>query len=81
MQVVSAQRRAKEKGHSDVLYLDPVHKKFVEEVSSCNILMVKDNVISTPLLTGTILPGITRRSIIEIAQNLGIQVSKSALLR
>ena len=41
MQVVSAQRRAKEKGHSDVLYLDPVHKKFVEEVSSCNIFMVK----------------------------------------
>lgn len=74
--VVSAQRRAKEKGHSDVLYLDPVHKKFVEEVSSCNIFMVKDNVISTPLLTGTILPGITRRSIIEIARNLGIQVEE-----
>ncbi|EMS50031.1 Branched-chain-amino-acid aminotransferase 5, chloroplastic [Triticum urartu] len=74
--VVSAQRRAKAKGHSDVLYLDPVHKKFVEEVSSCNIFMVKDNVISTPLLTGTILPGITRRSIIEIARNLGIQVEE-----
>jgi branched-chain amino acid aminotransferase len=41
MQVVSAQKRAKDKGHSDVLYLDPVHKKFVEEVSSCNIFMVK----------------------------------------
>nr|CAB3487915.1 unnamed protein product [Digitaria exilis] len=39
--VVSAQRRAKEKGHSDVLYLDPIHNKFVEEVSSCNIFMVK----------------------------------------
>ncbi|WVZ86718.1 hypothetical protein U9M48_033460 [Paspalum notatum var. saurae] len=74
--VVSAQRRAKEKGHSDVLYLDPVHNKFVEEVSSCNIFMVKDNVISTPLLTGTILPGITRKSIIEISQNLGFQVEE-----
>lgn len=74
--VVNAQKRAKEKGHSDVLYLDPVHKKFVEEVSSCNIFMVKDNVISTPLLTGTILPGITRRSIIEIARNLGFQVEE-----
>jgi branched-chain amino acid aminotransferase len=41
VQVVSAQKRAKDKGHSDVLYLDPVHKKFVEEVSSCNIFMVK----------------------------------------
>ncbi|XP_051218667.1 branched-chain amino acid aminotransferase 2, chloroplastic isoform X2 [Lolium perenne] len=74
--VVSAQKRAKDKGHSDVLYLDPVHKKFVEEVSSCNIFMVKDNVIITPLLTGTILPGITRRSIIEIAGNLGFQVEE-----
>jgi branched-chain amino acid aminotransferase len=41
VQVVSAHRRAKERGHSDVLYLDPVHNKFVEEVSSCNIFMVK----------------------------------------
>lgn len=41
VQVVSAQKRAKEKGHSDVLYLDAVHNKFVEEVSSCNIFMVK----------------------------------------
>ncbi|ONM15105.1 Branched-chain-amino-acid aminotransferase 3 chloroplastic [Zea mays] len=74
--VVSAQRRSKEKGHSDVLYLDPLHNKFVEEVSSCNIFMVKDNIISTPLLTGTILPGITRRSVIEISQNLGFQVEE-----
>lgn len=41
VQVVGAQRRAKEKGHSDVLYLDPLHNNFVEEVSSCNIFMVK----------------------------------------
>ncbi|KAJ1272257.1 hypothetical protein BS78_06G188400 [Paspalum vaginatum] len=74
--VVSAQRRAKEKGHSDVLYLDPVHNKFVEEVSSSNIFMVKDNVICTPALMGTILPGITRKSVIEISQNLGFQVEE-----
>ncbi|GJN26759.1 hypothetical protein PR202_gb14717 [Eleusine coracana subsp. coracana] len=74
--VVSAQRRAKEKGHSDVLDLDPVHNKFVEEVSSCNIFMVKGNVILTPLLTGTILPGITRKSVMEIAKNLGYQVEE-----
>ncbi|KAG8065707.1 hypothetical protein GUJ93_ZPchr0004g40033 [Zizania palustris] len=74
--VVNARKRAKEKGHSDVLYLDPVHKKFVEEVSSCNIFMVKDNIISTPLLMGTILPGITRRSVIEYAGSLGFQVEE-----
>lgn len=38
--------------------------------------MVKDNIISTPLLTGTILPGITRRSVIEISQKLGFQVEE-----
>uniref|UniRef100_A0A0D9ZP50 Branched-chain-amino-acid aminotransferase n=1 Tax=Oryza glumipatula TaxID=40148 RepID=A0A0D9ZP50_9ORYZ len=73
---VYAKERAKERGHSDVLYLDPVHKKFVEELSSCNIFMVKDNIISTPLLTGTVLPGITRRSIIEYARSLGFQVEE-----
>jgi branched-chain amino acid aminotransferase len=35
----------------------------------------QDNVISTPLLTGTILPGITRKSVIGIAQSLGFQVA------
>ncbi|XP_040379168.1 branched-chain-amino-acid aminotransferase 5, chloroplastic-like [Oryza brachyantha] len=74
--VVNAHKRAKDRGNSDVLYLDPVHKKFVEEVSSCNIFMVKDNIISTPVLTGTILPGITRRSIIEYARSLGFQVEE-----
>nr|XP_015633613.1 branched-chain-amino-acid aminotransferase 3, chloroplastic isoform X1 [Oryza sativa Japonica Group]XP_015633614.1 branched-chain-amino-acid aminotransferase 3, chloroplastic isoform X1 [Oryza sativa Japonica Group] len=76
LQAVYAKERAKERGHSDVLYLDPVHKKFVEELSSCNIFMVKDNIISTPLLTGTVLPGITRRSIIEYARSLGFQVEE-----
>jgi len=36
-----AQKIAKEKGYSDVLYLDAVHKKYLEEVSSCNIFVVK----------------------------------------
>ncbi|XWS41725.1 hypothetical protein CRYUN_Cryun17cG0107400 [Craigia yunnanensis] len=61
--VLKAQSAAKAKGYSDVLYLDCVHKKYLEEVSSCNIFMVKGNVISTPAIKGTILPGITRKSI------------------
>nr|CAD1844762.1 unnamed protein product [Ananas comosus var. bracteatus] len=64
--VLKAQKIAKEKGYSDVLYLDSVEKKYLEEVSSCNIFIVKGNVISTPALKGTILPGITRKSIIEL---------------
>lgn len=41
MQVLKAQSAAKARGYSDVLYLDCVHKKYLEEVSSCNIFVVK----------------------------------------
>ncbi|KAK6237827.1 hypothetical protein QUC31_003296 [Theobroma cacao] len=72
--VLKAQSVAKAKGYSDVLYLDCVHKKYLEEVSSCNIFVVKGNVISTPAIKGTILPGITRKSIIDVARSRGFQV-------
>uniref|UniRef100_A0ACD5TMJ7 Uncharacterized protein n=1 Tax=Avena sativa TaxID=4498 RepID=A0ACD5TMJ7_AVESA len=74
--VLMAQKIAKEKGYSDVLYLDAVHKKYLEEVSSCNIFVVKGNVISTPAIKGTILPGITRKSIIDVALSKGFQVEE-----
>ncbi|CAL4915448.1 unnamed protein product [Urochloa decumbens] len=74
--VLMAQKIAKEKGYSDVLYLDAVHKKYLEEVSSCNIFVVKGNVISTPAIKGTILPGITRKSIIDVAVSKGFQVEE-----
>ncbi|CAN6698165.1 unnamed protein product [Malus baccata var. baccata] len=74
--VLKAQSAAKAKGYSDVLYLDCVHKKYLEEVSSCNIFVVKDNVISTPAIKGTILPGITRKSIIDVARSEGFQVEE-----
>lgn len=61
-------------GFSDILYLDAVENKYVEEVSSCNIFVVKGKTISTPPLSGTILPGITRRSIIELASDRGYEV-------
>ncbi|GLT46844.1 hypothetical protein SLA2020_205740 [Shorea laevis] len=74
--VLKAQSAAKAKGYSDVLYLDCVHKKYLEEVSSCNIFIVKDNVISTPTIKGTILPGITRKSVIDVARSQGFQVEE-----
>ncbi|KAI4374369.1 hypothetical protein MLD38_012373 [Melastoma candidum] len=74
--VLKAQTAAKARGYSDVLYLDCIHKKYLEEVSSCNIFVVKGNVISTPAIKGTILPGITRKSIIEVALNEGYQVEE-----
>ncbi|XP_010503632.1 PREDICTED: branched-chain-amino-acid aminotransferase 3, chloroplastic isoform X1 [Camelina sativa] len=74
--VLKAQSIAKAKGYSDVLYLDCVYKRFLEEVSSCNIFIVKDNVIATPEIKGTILPGITRKSIIDVARTQGFQVEE-----
>ncbi|XP_073225199.1 branched-chain-amino-acid aminotransferase 2, chloroplastic isoform X1 [Cicer arietinum] len=72
--VLMAQTRAKSRGFSDVLYLDSVNKKNLEEVSSCNIFIAKGKIISTPAINGTILSGITRKSVIELASDLGYLV-------
>ncbi|KMZ64991.1 Branched-chain-amino-acid transaminase [Zostera marina] len=74
--VLKAQSAAKAKGYSDVLYLDSVKNKYLEEVSSCNIFIVKNKVISTPSIHGTILPGITRKSIIDVARKEGYEVEE-----
>ncbi|XP_012447632.1 branched-chain-amino-acid aminotransferase 2, chloroplastic [Gossypium raimondii] len=74
--VMKAIAKAKDRGFSDVLYLDAINKKYLEEVSSCNIFIVKGNVISTPATNGTILEGVTRKSIIEIAKDHGYQVEE-----
>lgn len=68
------QLRAKQNGFDDVVYLDAVSNSYLEEVSSCNIFVVKGNVIKTPPLGGTILPGITRKSVIQIARDEGLTV-------
>ncbi|XP_028796081.1 branched-chain-amino-acid aminotransferase 2, chloroplastic-like [Neltuma alba] len=77
--VLMAQMRAKNRGFSDVLYLDSQTKKNLEEVSSCNIFIAKGKNISTPATNGTILAGITRKSVIEIARDLGYQVEERAV--
>ncbi|GMH16485.1 hypothetical protein Nepgr_018326 [Nepenthes gracilis] len=76
---LKAQARAKSRGFSDVLYLDSVDNKYIEEVSSCNIFIIKDGRILTPATNGTILPGITRKSIIEIARDLGYTVEERSI--
>ncbi|PSS30667.1 Branched-chain-amino-acid aminotransferase [Actinidia chinensis var. chinensis] len=77
--VLKAQTLAKAKGFTDILYLDCVNKKYLEEVSSSNVFVVKGNIISTPAVKGTILPGVTRKSIIDIAQSQGFQVHMTSL--
>ncbi|XP_047311740.1 branched-chain amino acid aminotransferase 2, chloroplastic-like [Impatiens glandulifera] len=74
--VLKAQSIAKAKGFTDVLYLDCVEKKYLEEVSSCNVFVVKGNLIATPAIKGTILPGITRKSIIDVARSQGFEVEE-----
>nr|KJB16102.1 hypothetical protein B456_002G212600 [Gossypium raimondii] len=70
---------AKAKGFSDLLFLDALTGSNIEEGSACNIFILKGNVISTPTTHGTILPGITRKSIMEIASDFGYQVEERAI--
>ncbi|KAI5082787.1 hypothetical protein GOP47_0002530 [Adiantum capillus-veneris] len=74
--VLKTQLNAKKHGFSDVLYLDAVENKYLEEVSSCNIFLVEGNKLATPQLKGTILPGITRKSVIELAKSRGYEVEE-----
>ncbi|GIL58014.1 hypothetical protein Vafri_13215 [Volvox africanus] len=72
--VLATQLEAKKNGFADVVYLDAKTDTFLEEVSSCNLFAVKGRTIKTPPLQGTILPGVTRRSIVELARSRGYDV-------
>ncbi|MCE0480750.1 hypothetical protein HAX54_037853 [Datura stramonium] len=74
--VMKAMRNAKWRGFTDVLYLDSVNNKYIEEASSSNIFLIKGKVISTPKASGTILEGVTKKSVIDIAHDLGYQVEE-----
>lgn len=74
--VLVTQLEAKQHGYADVVYLDAKSDTYLEEVSSCNIFVVRGRSILTPPLSGTILPGVTRRSVIELAQRLGYTVEE-----
>ena len=67
-------KEAKALGYAEVIYLDAETHTDIEEVGAANFFCVKDNVLHTPELTGTILPGITRDSIIQLARHRGYEV-------
>lgn len=73
---LKAQEEAHEQGYSQVLWLDGVHRKYVEEVGSMNIFFRIGGKVVTPALNGSILDGITRRSIIELLQHWGEPVEE-----
>jgi branched-chain amino acid aminotransferase len=71
-----ATREATQKGYSQVLWLDAGEHRFVEEVGAMNIFFVMDGKLLTPALSGTILQGITRKSLLELAPELGIKAEE-----
>ena len=72
-------KKAKAAGYAEVIYLDAEEHRYVEEVGAANFFCVKDNVLYTPELTGTILPGITRDSIIQLARHMATKLLKLKL--
>ncbi|MBM7853965.1 branched-chain amino acid aminotransferase [Desulfohalotomaculum tongense] len=71
--------KAKEKGFSQVLWLDAKEHKYVEEVGAMNIFFVYGDQLVTPSLSGSILPGITRASVLELAADMGYRVEERAI--
>lgn len=67
---------AEKKGYTQVLWLDGVHRKYVEEVGAMNVMFLVDGKIITPDLNGSVLDGITRRSCIAILKEWGYTVEE-----
>ncbi len=75
-----AKKEANLSGFMEVVFLDSRESKYIEEGSSCNFFAyLKSGELVTPDLTDTILPGITRASLIELAKDMGIRVSERRL--
>ena len=73
---LKAQVKAHDDGYSQVLWLDGVERKYIEEVGAMNIFFKIDGKIVTPALSGSILPGITRNSVIELCKSWGMDVEE-----
>ena len=74
-----AGERAERKGYSQVLWLDGVERKYIEEVGAMNVMFKIGDEIVTPMLSGSILPGITRMSCLEVLRKEGYKVSERLL--
>ncbi len=71
-----ASERASQQGYTQVLWLDGVEQRYVEEVGSMNIFFVIDGELVTPALNGSILPGVTRDSVIALSRLWNIPCSE-----
>jgi len=72
-------QKAMDQGYSQVLWLDSKEHRYVEEAGAMNLFFAIENTLVTPPLTGSILPGITRKSILEMAPDLGIETREEMI--
>ena len=68
---------AKRDGFDEVLWLDAIHRRFVEEAGTMNIFVVRNGIVETPPVSDTILAGITRDSILELARASGLEAREA----
>lgn len=71
-----AQQRAEELGYTQVLWLDGKHRKYVEEVGSMNAMFLVDDTIYTAAIDGTVLPGVTRDSVIKLLDEFDVKLKE-----
>ena len=75
-----AQQQAAEKGCDQVVWLDAIERKYIEEMGGMNLMFVEGSgenaKIITPELTGSLLPGITRKSLLQVAKDLGYEAEE-----
>ncbi|MBQ3089093.1 MAG: branched-chain amino acid aminotransferase [Oscillospiraceae bacterium] len=76
---IRAGQIAEDRGYTQVLWLDGVEQKYIEEVGSMNVMFKINGKIITPALTGSVLPGITRMSCLELLRNWGYEVEERLL--
>ena len=71
-----AQVKAHDSGYSQALWLDGVERKYIEEVGSMNIFFKINGKVITPMINGSILPGVTRNSVIQVCKHWGYEVEE-----
>lgn len=76
---LKAQDEAAKKGYTQVLWLDGVERKYIEEVGTMNVFFIIGDEVITPELSGSILAGVTRMSVIELLKSKGYKVSERKL--
>lgn len=76
---LAAQYKAKGMGYSQVLWLDGAEHKYIDEVGTMNVMFKVNGQVLTPELSGSILPGITRDSVLQLLRSWGVPVSERAI--